>query len=66
MRGPKAAGVTRSSSARQMFSATLNVSNNAKCWNTMPILRRRASAGLWMTTSRPSQTMRPASGRITP
>ncbi len=28
-----------------MFSATVSVSNSAKCWNTMPMPSRRAAAG---------------------
>ena len=36
----------RGGSASAMFSATLSASNSEKCWNTMPMPRRRASAGL--------------------
>ena len=39
------------SSASAMLSATVSVSNSEKCWNTMPMPRRRARAGLAMVTA---------------
>ncbi len=54
---------SRSSSASEMFSATVSVSNSEKCWNTMPMPSRRASAGLAIV-HRPAFPQRcvPASG----
>ena len=66
MRGASFAGLMRSSSASEMFSATVRVSNSAKCWNTMPMPSLRASAGLAICTGWPSHSTSPASGRVTP
>ena len=66
MRAASAEGFGGSSIASAMFSATVSVSNSAKCWNTMPMPRRRASAGLAMLTRLPSHSMWPPSGRVTP
>jgi len=52
--------------ARATFSTTVSVSNSEKCWNTMPMPRLRACAGLATATSSPSQNMRPLLGRVTP
>ena len=43
-------------SATAMFSATVSSSKSEKCWNTMPMPRRRASTGEAMRTGRPSQS----------
>ena len=42
-------------SASAMFSATVSASNSEKCWNTMPMPRSRAAAGLAMVTGLPFQ-----------
>ena len=36
-----------------MFSSTVIASNSEKCWNTMPMPRRRAARGLEMRTGSP-------------
>ena len=45
-----------------MFSATVSVSNSEKCWNTMPMPSRRASAGLGTSAGRPSHSHRAGIG----
>ena len=61
-----APGSNRPGSASAMFSTTVSASNREKCWKTMAIPRRRAAAGLAMTTGRPRQRSAPAVGCSAP
>ena len=45
---------------------TVSVSNNEKCWNTIPMPSRLASAGLATSIAFPSQNICPRSGLVTP
>ena len=51
-----------SGSASAMFSATVSAGTSRRSWNTMPMPRARASAGLPGDTGAPSTNMRPSSG----
>ena len=56
----------RRSSPSQTFSATVSVSNSAKCWNTMAMPSARACRGFSISHGPPFQAMAPASGRRAP
>ena len=49
-----------------MFSHTVRLSANMKCWCTMPMPAAMASAGEPKTTVRPSTSMVPSSGLCIP
>ena len=65
-RSPSAARSSRPGVASAMFSATDSASNSEKCWNTMPIPRRRAAAGLATATGSPRQRSWPVVGWSAP
>jgi hypothetical protein len=62
----RARSALRPGTIRAMFCTTLSVSNRLKCWNTIPIPSRRASAGLDRDTGRPCHRIAPSSGVSTP
>ena len=66
MRFVTSASVHDLSRPSQTFSAAVSVSNRLKCWNTIAMPSARASCGLRISTSRPSHTISPASGRTAP
>ncbi len=49
-----------------IFSTTLKVSNNEKCWNTMPMPNFLAAAEFFRFTTLPFQLMDPLSASTMP